>query len=709
MKNCLKVLKVMFFEITPNFTFVMKSIIINNMLKKVFLIVILSFVILCLGIGNVFSQTTKKKVGVSKFFGTGLNTDEMVDKLVEAESKKGEKYQQEVSNQIIRKAIINFVDRNLRELRDLARSMYDYRSPFQSRVGVSDDESIVKILPNRGADIGEIKIKVERMAKPDVFVSDPLPIDTDLGPFKITISLGNKNYDVDFKGGKLKDLAKLINESAKDIVSASVVRIDDKTEVLRIEGKKTGKNAKVIITGDVGELVRIGLLTKEKVVKSDEKELDVLKLFTQVGSLTIKEREEVSREVSYIMTTNTILEISNFIVSQPIPKPKEVDIRVMESVKVSNVEVKGGTPITTFDILKEYISNDFVFVVIHFKDGTKVELKIDPSQQFLKVNLGVYGGKEVEKFLLRNGNDLLRITFYRIFLYEKVEEIKKLSEYEPKNYISQADNAVLYVNGVRIEREDNDIKDVINGSIKVVGEDPKKEVYTRVDYDYVAITNSISNLIGKYNDVMIYLSKITKPIVDRRQLYEKPDEEKEEGSFATDMDMTRLKDKLRMFAMQPYPTRSTNVKLLYHIGIYTKDISTKLDFESDLWEYVRKGILTINNEKLMAMVSENVFVVNDIFGYDTNGDKIVDTGFAYNISSLCDEYTRVNGVIANKVKQIDNMIKSNKDMYAKFQERLEEYRISLERKFGKLQQVLRESKSKQDWFNNQMKSMSSKD
>lgn len=671
-----------------------------------FVIGFLVFLILFLPTSEVYCQSSKKKVGVSEFFGTGLNTDELVDKLVDAESKKGEKYQQEISNQTIRKAIINFVEMNLRELRDLAKAMYDYRSPFLSRVGTSSDENIVKVIPNRGATIGEIKVKVERMAKPDSFISDPLPIGSDIKPFKFTITLGDKSFEIEFKGGKLQDLAKQINDVAKDIVIASVVRIDKDNEVLKIEGRKTGKDAKVFISGEVSEFERIGLLTREKKVEQDKRELNVLSLFTSGVSLVVREKEEVSRDLSFVVGSKTVIDISNNVSILPLPKIRDVDIRLMESVKVSNVEVRGGSPITTFDILREYITNDFKFIVIDFSDGSKFEIVITPNQPFLRINLSQFEGKEIVKFTLRNGNDLVRVTFNGILLYDRVDEVKRLSEYEPKNYISRAQNAIVFVDGVRIERENNDIDDVINGTIKVVGEDPRREVSARIDYDYVAITNSISNFIEKYNDVMIYLSKITKPIVDRRQLYEKPDEEKEEGSFATDMEFTRLKDRLRMFAMQPYQTRSTNVRLLYHIGIYTKNINTKLDFESDLWEYVRRGILTIDVEILLKKISEDVFVVADIFGYDTNGDKIVDTGFAYNVANICDEYTRVNGVIANKKRQIDNIIKSNREMYAKFQDRLEDYRVSLERKFGKLQQVLRESKSKQDWFNNQMKAVS---
>ncbi|MGC8766983.1 MAG: flagellar filament capping protein FliD [Brevinematia bacterium] len=670
-------------------------------MKRFFLVLLLIITIPNL----IIAQTKEKKVGVSEFFGTGINSDEIINKLVDAESKKGEKYQQEVSNQIIRKAILNFINRNLSELRDIAKSMYDYRSPFGNRIGISDDESLLKVIPNRGADIGEMKIKVEQMAKADVFISDPIPLDAQLRAFKITISSGDKSFDVDFKGGTLEDLAKAINSNAKDIVSASVVKVDNETEVLRIQGKKTGKNSKIFITGDINELLRIGLLTKEKIQKSG-KELDILSLFSPTPNLVLKEKESYSQNTNYFVTKKTILEISNSINYLTIPKLPEININLMESVKVSNVEVKGGKPITTFDIFKTYTTNDLNFITIYFKDGSNLKLNI--NDRYMNLNLSQYEGKEIEKIVLQNNNDLTRITFYKILLYDR-DEVKQLSEYEPKNYISKAQNSVMYVNGIRIEREDNEIKDVINGTIKVVGENPNKEINTRIEYDYQAITNSISNLIEKYNDVMIYLSKVTKPVVDRRQLFEKPDEEKEEGSFATDLDITRLKDKLRTIAMQPYITRSTNIKLLYQIGIYTKNISTKLDFESDLWEYVRKGVLTINNEKLIQMIIENIDTVKDIFGYDTNNDNLIDTGFSYNIATLCDEYTRVNGIISLKNKQIDNIIKSNKEMYAKFQERLEEYRTSLEQKFGRMQQILRESKSKQEWFNNQVKSLKNND
>jgi len=104
---------------------------------------------------------------------------------------------------------------------------------------------------------------------------------------------------------------------------------------------------------------------------------------------------------------------------------------------------------------------------------------------------------------------------------------------------------------------------------------------------------------------------------------------------------------------------------------------------------------------------QDIEAVKQIFANDTNSDKLVDSGFAYEVATLSDTYTRVNGIFALKKKQIDNIIKANKDYYAKFEERLEDYRKSLESKFAKLQQVLRESKSKQDWFKAQMKGLSS--
>ncbi len=648
------------------------------------------------------SQTTtqKKKIGVSKFFGTDINSDEIVEKLVEVEAEKGEKYMKEVSNETIKKAIILFLNRNLKDLSDIAKSIYDYRSPFGSRVGISSDEGIMVIEPNRGAEISEYRIVVEKIAKPDSFISDPVPRDTSIGPIKFRISVGDKSYELDFNGGSMEDLAKYISDSV-DLVDAKVINVDNERIVLKIEGKKTGNRMKIMVDGEISELLRIGLLKKNQPVT--QKSINVLNLFG-IGDFTVGPREIFSREVKFAISGDTYLEISGRTLFMDVPKPKDVEIRVMDPVKVSNVIVRGGSLIGSLEIFKTYISNDFEFVVIEFTDGSKTNIAFEGGETSIRLNN--HTNKTIDKIILRNGNDTVKVTFSKIMLIERVEDKSILANYIPKNYISKAENAVVYIDGVRIEREDNEITNIINGKVKLLSENSNKIVTAKVDYDYKLITNSISNLVEKYNDIMMYLSKLTKPIVDNRMLVDKPDEEKEEGAFATDMDFIRLKDKLRTFAMQPYQTRSTNIKLLYHVGIYTKKIETKLDLQSDMWEYVRRGILEFDTEKFVSAVNENIDAVRDIFAYDKDKNKIVDSGFAFEIANILDNYTSVSGIISLKMKQIDNRIKSNKEQYAKFQEHLEKYRASLEDKFGRMQQILRESKSKQEWMKNQMKAIS---
>jgi hypothetical protein len=96
-----------------------------------------------------------------------------------------------------------------------------------------------------------VSIRVEKMAKPDTFISEPLPISTKLNPFKFTITVGTNSYEIDFGGGTLYDLAKTINNVAGSAVSASVVKVDKDNEVIRISSKKTGKSNRIFIrTGE---------------------------------------------------------------------------------------------------------------------------------------------------------------------------------------------------------------------------------------------------------------------------------------------------------------------------------------------------------------------------------------------------------------------------------------------------------------------------
>jgi len=69
-----------------------------------------------------------------------------------------------------------------------------------------------------------------------------------------------------------------------------------------------------------------------------------------------------------------------------------------------------------------------------------------------------------------------------------------------------------------------------------------------------------------------------------------------------------------------------------------------------------RGYLEIDEAVLDQALQSKLPAVKELFGRDTDGDLIVDAGFAYSLDTLIQPYVQTGGILALKTSGIDGRI-----------------------------------------------------
>jgi flagellar hook-associated protein 2 len=262
--------------------------------------------------------------------------------------------------------------------------------------------------------------------------------------------------------------------------------------------------------------------------------------------------------------------------------------------------------------------------------------------------------------------------------------------------VQEARDAVIYIDGVRVERESNQIDDAIKGvGLQVKAKSPA-DVQLIVDRDYEKITGDIVNMIGKYNELLQYINDQTKVTASGNL-----DEENEVGTLSGDITIMGLKSKLQTIMMNPYPTeRGKELNLLAQIGI-------SMGAANSSWTDIRSGYLQVDEDSFVEAFNRYPDAIKQLFGSDSNNDTVIDNGVAYVLDTTLKGYTdQRDGIIAYHLKNTDTKIKDQQGDIEDWNEHVDEYRKKLERDFTIMQQSLNELEQNQkrlDNFSNQFK------
>lgn len=205
---------------------------------------------------------------------------------------------------------------------------------------------------------------------------------------------------------------------------------------------------------------------------------------------------------------------------------------------------------------------------------------------------------------------------------------------DPKNVVQSAQNAEFKVNGVFIERESNEISDVIQGvTLNLNKANPGKTVTINVDTDFDQIVSAVKSFVEQYNAV-----------TNQMEDYSKYDPQtKEKGVLFGDSTLNSMYSQLRRFISQTVSSANPAISQLNLVGITTGKVGSGIDA-------AKAGDLELDETKLREMLKSNFDDVAKLFGANItnvasmkNGAKVTASSelAGYPASSIIDGQTEV--------------------------------------------------------------------
>ena len=152
---------------------------------------------------------------------SGINTDEIIDKLINVESQPIKKIQVEKQEYQEKKQALGVMGDQLKELQKAAKELYGFRASYDDKKAISSVPGIVEASATPQAEKGIKRVRVERLAAFHKIVSDQVEADLSIPAGDFSIEVNGEKHPIRFRGGRIDALAERITEEAGKIVTAT--------------------------------------------------------------------------------------------------------------------------------------------------------------------------------------------------------------------------------------------------------------------------------------------------------------------------------------------------------------------------------------------------------------------------------------------------------------------------------------------------------
>ncbi|RKX86575.1 MAG: flagellar hook protein FliD [Spirochaetes bacterium] len=642
------------------------------------------------------------------------NTDKIIKGLVNAEKIPLTRMERDRDTLKKRKTVWQDLNRRLSTLRDDAKQLYGFQNPFEEKIADSSDKTVLTAAATRKAPIEEKKITIEHIATADRFMSASLSKDFKVPSGKYGFKVGEKTIQFNFRGGSLKNLAEIISRKGRSLIRAEVINDTPNTEIVTIEAQKTGaKNRLFFLDKSIDFGLKAGILKQTGITERDiplnkytvkpwETSLKENTYSISDGVLTLNPLNELKIPISPPFKLNKNMALQFKLKTELIPEKKQEEIKPppgpalpdtgeinFKGIRIRNEKSKVILP--QWKPPAPSIRVDDMQALFMDSKGTLFPLeKITDSEDFKTYSIDIGNlAATIDSFNIRNKNTNRRIIIKDIKILDKTSRGK----YVPSHPLSQAGDARLTMDGIEVERSSNNIDDLIPGVKLTLLAKSDKPVTLKIDKDKDAIKNSIVSLVGHYNQVITEIDVVSRrdeSIIDDAQYLsdkEKDEYRKKLGIFSGSLTMLQLKDSLERVMMNPYRTEGgRQLSLLAQMGIST---DTRKPGSSATLDRTRlRGYLEIDESKLDSAIAAHPGWIKELFGYDTDGDLIVDSGVAYALDTTLKPYVTTGGLIATRLSTLNSQISRKKTEISNYEDHLKAYEADLKYKYGKMEGAL---------------------
>jgi flagellar hook-associated protein 2 len=655
-----------------------------------------------------------------------LNTQKIITALMDVERVPLTRMQQEQALDEQKKSAWQNITRELSVLREESRVLYGFQNPFNDKVAKSSNQQVLVATADRTAITETAHITVKKLATADRFLSQPLPRDFMVESGEYAFKVGDKEIRFTFQGGTLKEFVDALNRRGADLISASIVADSTTTQVLLIESKKTGAANRLTFSDKATDLaLQTGIMERnisvsrqialnEKALTAWVKPLTPEMYAISDGTLTLNPGAELRIPVQPGVPLNSNMVIELSIKTEQIPQPQSGTtasptgpaVPETGTLQFQGITIQShGAQAPLAELPQEKPPEKVDDMQILFMEGGGKLVSLPPSadsQDFQRVQIPVGElASAIEALDMRNRNTYRRIVIKDITLYDKTQR----GEFSPKKPLSEAGDSIVSLDGIDAARPTNQIDDLIPGVNLSLRSQSTVPVELAVGPDMDKIKEGLIAFLGDYNRVLTDIDILTRKdstvIADATYFTdaERQAAAKNLGLLMGDQSLLQLKDSMQRTMMNSYATsQGRNLTLLAQMGISTDTRAPGAGAGVDMSRM--RGYLELDETKLDVALGKYPEAVRELFGYDTDGDLIVNSGVAYSLDTLLRPFVMTGGLFPLKVSGLDREITRTKQQIVDYQKHLDEYQAQLKIKYGQMQGAVDQlNRSSQDISN----------
>ncbi len=676
--------------------------------------------------------------GVTSKYGT----DELVESLMEVERIPLKREQETLETYKTQQSAWQDVNRKMSSLRDSVKSLYSFENPFNSKLTTSSDESAITADANRDADFGTIKIDVVHPATADRFMSGKIDNDTEVAEGRYTFSVGEKTVDFNWKGGKLSDFVTALNKRGGNTVKASLIGISSKKKALVIESLVPGEENRLVFKNDALTFAKdIGMIadvpadttdfsdsvssyktpaTKDLRTQQGMPSISKNGVTISQGTITVPPRggieipipEEIrgdsSQQIVFTFTQTDTQDITEELnAGANGPKLPDAGGIFFGGISVSNnqSDTTLSVPSSSQQRTRELkpISDDRMLFV-KTTDGMEIPVDLEEyeadsetGETKITLNLSDYNG--AQSIVVRNSNTAKTLS---LSVPQATNDANALG-YAPLNAISTAQDAEFRYEGITLYRSTNDIDDVIPNVTLHLHDATEKTATIKIEPDKESAKEALITFVGQYNQLVAEINILTQTKTDIiNELEYLSDDEVEKandrlGMFQGEMSLTSGKNSLQRIVTGNYRySEDATVTMLSQIGISSNASGGSSGYNASQL----RGYLEINEKTLDSFLENNLTQIKDLFGYDSDGDLIIDNGIGYLLDKQLTAWVQTGGIIATKLSSLNTRIESSNKKISQLETQLEEKEADLKSKYATMESTLNSLESQQTSISN---------
>lgn len=663
------------------------------------------------------------------------NTNETVEKLMQIERIPLTREQKTLDSYKAQQDAWRSVNRKMTELRDSVKTLYSFDNPFNNKITSSTEEYAITADATRKATYESFKVDVIQPATADRFLTSELDSDTKVPAGTYTYKINDKSITMRWKGGSLQDFSNALNRRGGELLKTRVIGASKGKKTLSIESQKTGSENRLTFEDDAktfaessGMIIRVKPKTIEfgtnrNDYRNIQPETPEQERLPQLSAANLKisgENVVVPPRGGYALSIpETVLGTPGTHIQFAIKKQDATDITValnkqeskpvfpdsgtatFKDITIRNAPIDASLPPEPEKKIKPLdpiSTSDVLFVKM--KDGSEKHISTPGllSGEETKIDISLDDYKNIDSLVIKNRNTGISLSVTSVSALNPSEN----RGFVPQHAISSADDAIIKYEGITIRRPTNTIDDVVPEVTLNVFDKTEKTATIAVKPDVESAKEALITFVGKYNQSLAEINILSqnKPEIVEELDYLSSDEKKEKqeklGMFSTDSSLTSLKSAMQTAASANYKfDEDAKITMLSQIGIATNATNYSGYTQSKL-----RGYLEIDEKKLDSELEKHLDDVRNMFGYDSDGDLIIDSGIGYKLDKQLTAYVQSGGVFAMKTSSLDARIKSSEQKIARLETQMDDKEAELRTKYGQMEGALNSLESQQNTIKN---------